>query len=216
MGQEGETPTPPEAEAAAAEVLPGGAESAARIAELERQLAEEREHATDYMHRWQRAQADFANYKRRTQQEQEQRDALLVFRALSATLPALDSLERAFSTLPPTLRGYSWIDGIALVRLELENALRTQGIQPFDTQPGQAFDPMRHESIGEVETAEQSAGSIAVVLQRGYEAAGLTLRPALVQVAKAPTQAPAAEAAETAETAETAEAAPDEGAGETS
>ena len=52
-----------------------------RIAELERQLAEleqklsqESEQATDYMNRYQRTQADFANFKRRAEQEQEQRD----------------------------------------------------------------------------------------------------------------------------------------------
>lgn len=158
----------------------------ARIAELERQLSEEREHATDYMRQLQRAQADFANYRRRAQQEQEQRDLLATARALSTMLPALDSFERAFAALPPSLRSFSWIDGIALVHLQLREALRVQGIEPVSTEPGQPFDPQRHESVGEIESAEHPEGHIAVVLQQGYTARGLLLRPALVQLARKP------------------------------
>ena len=158
----------------------------ARIAELEGQVAHEREAATEYMNRWQRAQADFSNFKRRSQQEQEQREALVAGRVVATLLPALDSFERAFASLPPTLRGFSWIDGIALVHLQIHNALAAHGIQPVVAEPGQAFDPMRHESIGEVESADHPEGHIAVVIQRGYEAKGLLLRPTLVQVARAP------------------------------
>lgn len=162
------------------------AELEARLAELESLLTHEREAATEYMNRWQRAQADFSNFKRRSQQEQEQREALVAGRVVATLLPALDSFERAFAALPPTLRGFSWIDGIALVHLQIQNALAAHGIQPVVAEQGQAFDPMRHESIGEVESAEHPEGHIAVVIQRGYEAKGLLLRPALVQIARAP------------------------------
>src|SRR6478609_665302 len=67
-----------------------------RIAELERLLAAERDAATDYMQRWQRAVADFTNFKRRAQQEQEQRERLFAAQALAPVLNALDSFERAF------------------------------------------------------------------------------------------------------------------------
>lgn len=166
------------------------AELEARLAELKGQVAHEREAATDYMSRWQRAQADFSNFKRRSQQEQEQREAQIAGRVVATLLPALDSFERAFATLPPTLRGFSWIDGIALVHLQIHNALAAHGIQAVEAEPGQAFDPLRHESIGAVESADHPEGHIAVVLQRGYEAKGLLLRPALVQIARAPRPEP--------------------------
>src|SRR5947209_8594196 len=79
------------------------AELEARVAELERQLAQEREAATDYMQRWQRAQADFSNFRRRSQQEMEQRDRQVAAEALAPVLLALDSFERAFQTLPESL-----------------------------------------------------------------------------------------------------------------
>src|SRR6185312_10884953 len=58
----------------------------ARIAKLERQLGAERDAATDYMQKWQRAVADFTNFKRRAQQEQEQRDQMFAAQALAPVL----------------------------------------------------------------------------------------------------------------------------------
>jgi molecular chaperone GrpE len=157
-----------------------------RIVELERELAKEREAATDYMQRWQRAQADFSNLKRRAQQEQEQLQRLAGAQALAGILPALDSFERAFATLPPSLSHLSWIDGIGLVHLQLHGALQAAGIKPFAPDRGAPFDARRAQSIGEIETSEVPPGTVAVVVQQGYELGDLLLRPALVQLARAP------------------------------
>jgi molecular chaperone GrpE len=166
-----------------------GTEAQARIAELERRVAEleqqhakERDAATDYMQRWQRAQADFTNFKRRAQQEQELAEA----QALAAVLPALDSFERAFASLPPTLRHFTWIDGIGLVHLQLHSALRAAGIHPISVEPGSAYDPRKLQASGEVETRDSPPGTVAVVVQQGYERGGVVLRPALVQLAREP------------------------------
>ncbi len=167
------------------------AELERRVAELERQIEQERDHATDYMRRWHTAQADFANFKRRQQQEQEPRERLLTAQALAPVLSAVDSLERAFIALPASLRSLSWIEGIALVELQLRRALEMAGIHAIEAEPGQPFDPARHEPIGEVETDQHVEGVIAVVAQRGYESHGLLIRPTLVQLARKPK--PAAE-----------------------
>ena len=159
---------------------------AARIAELERLLSAERAAATDYMQRWQRAMADFSNFKRRAQQEQEQREQILGAQALMPVLHALDSFERAFAALPETLRGYSWIEGVALVEAQLRRALEMAGITETPAEPGQPFDPARHQAIGEVATGQYPAGTIAALVQRGYQVASLLMRPALVQVARTP------------------------------
>ena len=166
-----------------------------RIAELEQARRRESEQATDYMNRYQRIQADFANFKRRAEQDQEQRDIIATAQVLSLILPALDSFERAFATLPPSLRGFSWIDGISLIHMELHHTLQLYGAQQIETRPGQEFDPLRHQSVGEVESGEHPEGHIAVVLQSGYEMRGRVLRPALVQLAR-PAAAAAAGAAE--------------------
>lgn len=162
------------------------AELERRVAELERQVATERDAATDYMNRWQRAQADFSNYKRRAQQDQAQLQRTFAAEAARIALPALDSFERAFATLPQSLRGLTWIEGIALVEMQLRGMLNVAGVRPVAAEPGHAFDPAKHEAIGEVETTEHPAGNVAVVVQPGYEVDGLLLRPALVQIARAP------------------------------
>lgn len=158
----------------------------ARIAELERLLAAERSAATDYMQRWQRAVADFTNFKRRAQQDQEQHERLFAAQALAPVLHALDSFERAFASLPESLRGFTWIEGVALVEYQLRHALEAQGIVEVAAEPGQPFDPTRHQAVGEIVTDEHPDGHIAALLQRGYQAASVLIRPALVQVARAP------------------------------
>jgi molecular chaperone GrpE len=157
-----------------------------RLTELERELAAERERATDYMQRWQRSQADHANSRRRAQQEQEQLGAMVFAQTSALLLPALDSLERAFRTLPESLHHLSWIDGIALVEMQLRRTLEAQGVTPFEPKAGEPLDPARHQPIAQTETANHPEGAIVEVVQRGYELRGQVLRPALVSVARPP------------------------------
>jgi molecular chaperone GrpE len=188
-----QTPSPAMPEAAP-EDAPGAADDAPaevrvlleRVAGLERELAAERERATDYMQKWQRSQADHANSRRRSQQEQEQFTTMVFAQTSAMLLPALDSLERAFRTLPETLHHLSWIEGIALVDLQLRRALEAQGVTPFEPKAGEPLDPARHQAITEAESAHHSAGAIVEVVQRGYEWRGQVLRPALVSVARQP------------------------------
>lgn len=191
--------------------------TSAKLAELEAELAREREAAAGYLRRWHQAQADLTNFKRRAQQEQEQHVRLAMGRALALVLPAIDSFERAFATLPPSLRGFSWISGLALVEMQLQSALAASGAAEVPAEPGAAFNPQHHEAVGEVETVEHPDGCIAAVLQRGYAIEGLLIRPALVQLARAP-RASAGEGAASSATAPEPAAPADEdmeGAGET-
>ena len=167
-----------------------------RVAQLEREVEAERTAGTDYMRKWQQAQADLANFRRRAQQEAEQFAALAAAQAMELVLPALDSFERAFNTLPESLHRLTWIEGIALVDGQLRRALERHGVTPFEPKPGEALDPARHQAVAQTETNAHPEGAIVDVVQRGYELRGRTLRPALVRVARAP----ASSAASTADT----------------
>lgn len=167
-----ETPQPPAAEAEAAP-------------DLAAELAREREKATDYMQRWQRAQADLSNYKRRAEQEREQLQkygALPLYREL---LMMLDNFQRAFDSLPVELREFSWVQGVALSYLQMESMLRMNGVTPFEIKPGEPFDPAFHEAVIHEETDAYPDGTITAEYQRGYKLYERVLRPALVRVAKA-------------------------------
>jgi molecular chaperone GrpE len=150
------------------------------------------------MKRWQQAQADLANARRRAQQEQEQFLLLAANQAMALVLPALDSLERAFGTLPESLHRLTWIEGISLVDFQLRRVLEAHGVSAFEPRPGDKLDPTRHQAIADADTTEHPAGSVVDVVQRGYEIQGRVLRPALVRVAREATSHQGATEAATA------------------
>ncbi len=161
------------------------AEQAAQpAAELAAELEREREKANDYMRRWQRAQADLANYKRRVEQEREQ-DRKYGFAPLFLELLKMqDNFQRAYETLPVELREFSWVQGVALNYVHLDGLLRLYGVTPFETKPGEPFDPAKHQAVTHEETDAYPDGAITAEYQRGYHIHDRVLRPALVRVAK--------------------------------
>ena len=68
---------------------------------LKQSLAEEKAKAEGYLANWQRAQADFINYKRRSEQEKEEISKFANASLMFNLLPILDDLERAFTSIPP-------------------------------------------------------------------------------------------------------------------
>ncbi|HEV7216571.1 MAG TPA: nucleotide exchange factor GrpE [Chloroflexota bacterium] len=178
----------------------------ARVAELEAELAKERDQATDYMKRWQYAQAEVANIRRRTQQE---RDDLVKFgiAPLAATLlEILDNFERAEQAIPPTLQSFTWISGVMLIHRQLEYLLQQHGLEAVAA-TGQSYDAAVHEALTQEHHESVAEGVVIAEVQRGYKLHGRLLRPALVRVSQGP--APAGSAAEPAgEQPEEAESTP--------
>jgi molecular chaperone GrpE len=146
----------------------------------EEALNKAREDAQKYLANWQRAEADFQNYKKRTEQE---RDELRRFGNVSIIinlLPVLDDFERAFSSLDSHLAGLSWFDGIYLIYRKLSQLLENAGVRPIESE-GQPFDPRYHEAVAHVEGEE---GKVLSEVQRGYKLHDRVLRPAMVVVGK--------------------------------
>ena len=82
---------------------------------LKQALVKEKEKTEDYLANWQRAQADFINYKRRSEQEKEETAKFANITLMLTLLPALDDLERALVSIPPRLAKITWVDGIRLI-----------------------------------------------------------------------------------------------------
>jgi len=146
----------------------------------EEQLAKAKEDAQKYLANWQRAEADFSNYKKRTEQE---RDELRRFGNVSLIinlLPVIDDFERAFGSLDANLAGLSWFDGIILIYRKLQQLLENSGVKPIEAD-GQEFDPRLHEAVAHVDGEE---GKVVSVVQRGYKMHDRVLRPAMVVVGK--------------------------------
>ena len=148
------------------------------IEKLKQSLAEEKAKAEAHLANWQRAQADFINYKRRSEQEKEEISQFANAILMLNLLPILDDLERAFTSIPAHLTRLSWVDGIRLIERKLQASLEAQGLSPIKAE-GEPFDPKLHEA------AMYSKGKEGIVieeLQKGYKLHDRVIRPTVVVV----------------------------------
>lgn len=148
------------------------------IEALKQTLGEEKAKAEANLAGWQRAQADFINYKRRSEQEREETAKFANSILMLNLLPILDDLERAFASLPPRLAKLTWIDGIRLIERKLRASLEAQGLSQLKAQ-GEPFDPKFHEAIRQDKGKE---GIVTEELQKGYMFHDRVIRPAKVVV----------------------------------
>jgi molecular chaperone GrpE len=152
------------------------------IAALEAALAQAQTQAEEYLDGWQRARAEFANYRRREELRREQSKNDIAGRVLNHFLPVLDDLERAFSSVPPEVQDSPWVEGLSLVAQKMLTGMEKEGVAPIPIELGEPFDPNLHMAVLHIPCADYDEGQIAMVLQRGYTIGEQVLRPAMVQV----------------------------------
>lgn len=169
------TPPPPPVEHAEAE----GQE------DLGRQLEEERARTRDLQDKWQRSAADLANLRRRHEQEKSDLEKMAGMSLVFDLLPVLDNFERALTTVPGNLQRLTWIHGVMLIERQMRAVLESRGVTAIES-VGKPFDPRVHEAVSERETDEAEAATVLTEYQRGYTMHGYLIRPALVEVSRAP------------------------------
>jgi molecular chaperone GrpE len=155
-----------------------GAPETPETIDLAQALAEEKGKAAAYLANWQRAQADFINYKRRAEQDRLEFNKFASASALLGVLPVLDDMERALAAIPPEFADRDWVEGVRLVERKFRSALEMQGVKPI-LALGMAFDPNLHEGVRQDKGPE---GVVMQELQKGYTLNGKLLRPAKVSV----------------------------------
>lgn len=151
------------------------------VGTLKQALAEEKTKSERYLANWQRAQADFINYKKRVEQEKNEVTDFANATLILNLLPVVDDLERAFASLSPKLQALSWVDGIKLVYRKLQAILEAHGVAEIKAK-GEKFDPKFHEAAMYEEGGEE--GVVIEELQKGYKLKGRVLRPVVVVVGK--------------------------------
>jgi len=145
---------------------------------LEQELEAEKQRAAEYLASWQRAQADFVNYKRRVEQERSEFNSYANTNLILGILPVLDDLERALAVMPSKVAHSEWGEGIKLVEHKFKTILQGQGVIPMIS-VGETFDPNIHEAL------RQDSGEEGIILeefQRGYMMGERVIRPAKVVV----------------------------------
>lgn len=147
------------------------------------QLEKARAEAAEFLEGWQRARAEFANYRKRVDKEREGVYQHAVMNVLKQLLPVVDDLERAMSNTPQEIADHGWVKGIGLIEQKLHKLLEDNGLVEINPL-GEPFDPTRHEAIGAEPSTEVASGHVTAVLQKGYAYGETVLRPAIVRVAE--------------------------------
>ena len=156
----------------------------AELAALRQQLEQERERADANHAGWQRATADFVNYKRRTEQEREESARYANTSLVLNFLPAVDDLERALQHVDSAMEDSPLVEGVRQILRKLTGALAAAGVTEIPAE-GEDFDPNLHEAIAEAEGEE---GKVLTSHQRGYRLGNRVIRPAMVVVGKGETR----------------------------
>jgi molecular chaperone GrpE len=130
-----------------------------------------------------RAQADFTNARRRLQQESDQRAQYANASLIKSLLPVIDNFERALAQDPSKTDTTTLLKGMQIVHDQWLNVLRQQQVEEINPQPGEAFDPNRHEGLMH-QPSPHPDGSVVQTLQKGYSLHDRTLRPAQVSISK--------------------------------
>lgn len=150
---------------------------------LQHDLDQAKQQAQEYLEGWQRARAEFANYKKRVTRDQEEARNRIAADTLTKYLGVLDDLERALKERPEDGDAAAWAEGIELIYRKMFGVLETEGVEVIDAD-GQHFDPTMHEAISHDESEDHEEGDVIEVVQPGYRLGERVLRPAMVRVAK--------------------------------
>lgn len=151
---------------------------AGQLQVLQEALDEKIRLADEYYSRLARVQADFENYRRRTQREKEELYSLAAEQMVLKFLPVLDNLERALKAT----EGEGWREGVEMTLRQFRDLLCREGITSIEAE-GEPFDPNLHDAVMQVE-GDQEEPLVVEVFQKGYRFRDKVIRPSMVKVSR--------------------------------
>jgi molecular chaperone GrpE len=163
--------------------LPAAPVAEAESAALQAELSDLKAKADEYLDGWQRARAEFANYKKRIERDQDEARSRAAAALLGKLLPIEDDLLRAVRERPEGEALRNWAEGIELIQRKLAALLEAEGVEMIEAE-GATFDPELHEAVTHEPSDDHNEGQIIEVIQPGYRIGERILRPARVRVAK--------------------------------
>ncbi|MBU2578693.1 nucleotide exchange factor GrpE [Patescibacteria group bacterium] len=152
----------------------------------EKKLQECQVQKQEYLAGWQRARADFLNYKK---EEIERISEILKYGAeelILKILPILDNFNLVEKNLPENLKDNEYLKGVFQIKKQLEDFLKNQGIEEIEIKAGDSFDPNFQEIVEEVDMVDikEKKGKIVEVVEKGYKLQGKIIKPAKVKIGK--------------------------------
>jgi molecular chaperone GrpE len=154
------------------------------INDLKTQLEQAKTQSSDYLNGWQRARAEFANYKKRQEELTGRLREDQQVELLKNILPILDDFDLAFANVPEEKMKSeeAWLNGFSLIQRKLQKIIAGYGVEMIDALG--AFDPNLHEALTNETHPDLQEGQIIAVVRKGYRKGERILRPAQVRVAK--------------------------------
>ena len=146
-------------------------QQAVELENLKKELAEQKD-------TYQRMLAEYANYKRRTEQEKDQLGAFTKAEVIKALLPAIDNLERAVAA--PA--GEEYKTGVDMTIRQLTDILKSLGLEEIEAE-GAPFNPEVHNAVMREDAEGVEPDTVTEVYQKGYKIGERVLRPSMVKVA---------------------------------
>ncbi len=149
------------------------------VQRFEAEIAQWKDHAM-------RAAAEADNVRRRTEREMNDARAFAITRFARDVFAVADNLARALQAVPkdavdPAVKNLAV--GIELTEKALHDAFEANGVKRIAPQPGEKFDPHKHQAMAEQPSADVPPGAVMQTMQAGYELFGRVIRPAMVVVA---------------------------------
>ena len=132
-----------------------------------------------------RLQADFDNFRKRTQRDRIDLSARANEDLINELLPVIDHFEIGLATSAEHKTEQAVHDGFKMVYDQLQGALKKFGLTPLDAQSA-AFDPHQHEAVSHIPSEEYAADEIIAQTRRGYKLGDRLLRPVQVVVSSGP------------------------------
>lgn len=144
-------------------------------------LKEEKRKNGEYLTHLKYLQADFENYRKRTERElREVEDSSL--RGLVVTLlSTLDELELAVENAQEREQGGELLDGLMMIQKNLASSLEAAGLSKIDC-VGRPFDPSLHEAVEKVQGPSAGEDLVKEEIRPGYVFRGRVVRPSMVKV----------------------------------
>ena len=128
-----------------------------------------------------RLYAEFENYKRRIQKENQTMKAYKAQDVLNDILPTIDNIERALQIEGEDEQFKSLQKGVEMVYESLLNALKNNGLEKIEAE-GKQFDPNVHQAVVQDDNPDYESGQVTQELQTGYKLKERVLRPSMVKV----------------------------------
>ena len=181
--EENRAPEPLSSEAPPAE---SGESLKALVQSLRAEVEKKDQTAGEAYDRYLRTLADFENYKKRAQKEKLEQAQFANEKLIKELLPVVDNLERALSHAKETDDFDKMVEGLELIYKQILSGLGKFGVTPIESL-NRPFDPLLHQSIGQVESEEGSSAEedrVVSETQKGYFLNDRVLRPSLVVVSK--------------------------------